>query len=95
MLTDAERSRKEKRVEVSKRLLKMGGQNKDGLPESRKAQKAMKEAKEELERQARRKDKSSPKGSSQKFADVEGYEGGGEVRGCGSAVRGTKFKGVF
>jgi len=95
MLTDAERSRKEKRVEISKRLLKMGGQNKDGLPESRKAQKAMKEAKEELERQARRKAKSSSKGSSQKFADVEGYESGGEVRGCGSAMRGTKFKGIF
>ena len=49
MLTDAERSRKEERIEISKRLLKMGGQNKDGLPESRKAQKAREEAKKELE----------------------------------------------
>lgn len=73
----------------------MGGQNKDGLPESRKAQKARKEAKEELERQARRNKKSLPKGSPQKFAEVEGYESGGEVRGCGSAMRGINFKGIF
>ena len=27
--------------------------------------------------------------------DVENYNGGGEVRGAGAAIRGTKFKGVF
>ena len=95
MRTDAERSREEKRIDISKRLLKMGGHGKDGLPQSRKAQKAKNKAKEELERQAKRKNKSSSKGSSQKFAGVEGYENGGEVRGCGSAMRGTNFKGIF
>ena len=105
MKFDVQRAADEKRIELEKMRREIGSYDDAVQREARKGKgrrgKVRKQAKtrkivdEMLANKAARLANPLPKSGSQKFADVEGYEGGGEVRGCGSAVRGTNFKGVF
>tara|TARA_B100000902_G_C27265677_1_gene893384 strand:- start:1012 stop:1329 length:318 start_codon:yes stop_codon:yes gene_type:complete len=105
MKFDVQRAADEKRFELEKMrreieayddaVQREARKGKGRRGKARKQAKVRKEVDQHLENKAARKANPLPKSNSQKLADIEGYAGGGEVKGCGSAVRGTKFKGVF
>ena len=105
MKFDAQRAADEKRFDLEKMrreieayddaIQREARKGKGNKRKARRQAKVREEVDQLLKNKAARKANPLPKSGSQKFADVEGYEGGGEVRGCGSAMRGTKFKGVF